>query len=990
MQAALFTAIVTSFVLDSMTELEEDTTTRILRILVARSNITTEDLQPSNPPSSIVYVNALWFLSITLSLGASTWAMLCKEWCGFHLQGRQPKDYTEMATKRQRSLQAIEKWKMELLVMSIPFALHLALFLFFVGLWLRLTDKDPVLGFVVGIPALLIAATYVISTLLPVFTDAPFHTSASGLIKYVLKRPRRPRFPRILLPPVLSFISVFSRGQPSQNLDAPPSGSSLSGKYRNVKRISRHLTFLTISALKRVYKRSAPLILPIWRGILTFLPQFKFEEDGPLEELNWLTIVHPEQSLEWRAKALFWLLRMPLEPQDVRDLLQELNKIISDNGYAPDPQSVESLVLCLSSVLSDGHISLDERPVTMHCLRVLAKALDRAFFVSKRREFIILKNDTVAGLLGELFFDEAPSLLGDRRGWEDMIVSLWFCPTPGRIRMVVEALDSGADGIGEDLLMQAVHGLHAAMLNWLKSGSSITELPIPDFSRWLDRKAQRNSLDDEILAYLHDLFGALCQPSGPSKTTAPLPNLMIESLRLLDGSKNTSSTLLNALCTFIIVGWKVSPGSLDTSPSVADAILASIEAELPPTPIIEGTPEQPTPITEDTLVRLVIKLDAIAYGPALTIRKDRLPLTALGAVFDRVTSKCGGDAKGLTDFVRRFLDAHTSTMENTSPMFTPMIENMFSMYTHAWNVLRYWNKDVESSIKVLSDPNIFKVAQENPEYRLPFLYSLTIAFSYARGARPIVQTISRVGELFITTDGDDDHVDRAMDTNFFAAAVLRQVMGHRPLTDSEAEAVLSWLKRKLFVGASRNIRWKGIFLLAELANIVDNIQSKTTYVDIKQSMEQFITDRMTTGEPFADPDWGQRKRELGLCGLKQAMKSIPSSLLLDRGVYDWKDGIPLLSLYPHYSSLDPGDRALYKFLTNLQGFVSLYEVLPGFSLTTPYFAVLSRSLLTLSKYLLVLSRSLLLLSRSLLTRQMTKYLAPPVTCPSLPWKFEGF
>ena len=490
--------------------------------------------------------------------------------------------------------------------------------------------------------------------------------------------------------------------------------------------------------------------------------------------------------------------------------------------------------------------------------------------------------------------------------------------------MVVEALDSGADGIGEDLLMQAVHGLHAAMLNWLKSGSSITELPIPDISRWLDRKAQRNSLDDEILAYLHDLFGALCQPSGPSKTTAPLPNLMIESLRLLDGNKNTSSTLLNALCAFIIVGWKVSPGSLDTSPSVADAILASIEAELPPTPIIEGTPEQPTPITEDTLVRLTTKLDAIAYGPALTISKEHLPLTALGVVFDRVTSEWGEDTEGSTDFVRRFLDAYTSTMENTSPMFTPMIENMFSMYTHAWNVVRYWNKDAGSSMKVLSDPNIFKVAQDNPEYRLPFLYSLTIAFYHTRETPPLAQTLPRVGELFITTDGDDNHVRRAMDTNFFAAAVLGKVTDHQRLDDLEVEAVLSWLERNLSVPGTNRIRWKGIYLLAELANIVEGIQSIPVCDTIKQFMERFITDRKTAGEPFADPDWGQKKRGLRLCGLKQAMKSIPSSLLLDRGVYDWKDGIPLLSLYPHYSSLDPGDRALYKFLTNLQGFVSLY------------------------------------------------------------------
>ena len=811
-----------------------------------------------------------------------------------------------MATKRQRSLQAIEKWRMELLVMSIPFALHLALFLFLAGLWLRLAEKDRVLGFVVGVPALFIATTYVISTLLPVFTDAPFQTSASGLIKYLLKHSRRPRFPRILWPPVLSlFDPVFKDWFKTCVL-------SFSRWYRKMKQDFRHLTFLINSALKHVYKRSAPLILSIWWGISMFLPRFEFEEDGPLEELNWLSI-HPEQNLEWRAKALFWLLRMPLDQQGVMDLLQELDEIIRDDGYTPDHQFAKSLVLCLSSILSDGYISPNEKHVTMVCLRVLAKALDRAFFVSERREFIILRNDTVAKMLGKLFSNEAPSLVGNRRGWEDMIVSLWFCPTPERIGMVVKALDGEVGGIGEDLLIRAVHGLHAAMLNWLKSESPITELPIPDISRWLDRKAQRNSLDDEMLAYLHDLFGALCQPSGPSKTTAPLPNLMIESLRLLDRNEEPSLTLLNALCAFIIVGWKVSPGSLDTSPSVADAIMASIEAEI-----------QPTPITEDTLVRLVTKLDAIAYGPALTIRKDRLPLTALGAVFDRVTSGWGGDAEGLTDFVRRFLDAYTSTMENTSPMFTPTVENMFSMYTHAWNVPRYWNKDVESSIKVLSDPNIFKVAQDNPEYRLPFLYSLTIAFSFARGARPIVQTISKVGELFITKDGDDNHVDRAMDTNFFAAAVLGQATDHQRLSDSKVDAVLSWLERNLAMPGINQIRWKGIYLLAELANIVEGIQSKPACDTIKQSMERFITDRKTAGEPFADPDWGQRKHGLRLCGLQQAMKSIPSSLLRDRGVYDWKDGIPMLSLYPHYSSLDPGYRALYKLLTHFQGFASLY------------------------------------------------------------------
>lgn len=39
---------------------------------------------PDLPPSS-VYVNALWFLSITPSLGASTWTTFCQERCMLRL-----------------------------------------------------------------------------------------------------------------------------------------------------------------------------------------------------------------------------------------------------------------------------------------------------------------------------------------------------------------------------------------------------------------------------------------------------------------------------------------------------------------------------------------------------------------------------------------------------------------------------------------------------------------------------------------------------------------------------------------------------------------------------------------------------------------------------------------------------------------------------------------------------------------------------------------
>jgi len=211
-----------------------------------------------------------------------------------------------------------------------------------------------------------------------------------------------------------------------------------------VKWTFRRLTFLTILALKSIYKSSAPSVLPLWWGFLVFLPRFKFEEDGPLEELNWLNIDHPEQHLEWHVRALFWLLQMPLNQREVREVVQELDKVThGSDSYILDPQFVKLLVLCLSSVLSDSYISPDERLVTTHCMRVLARALDDVFFVSESRELIILKNNTVSAALDPFFTNQAPSSVEDKLEWEDMVTLLWFCPTQARIEIVVGRLDRG-------------------------------------------------------------------------------------------------------------------------------------------------------------------------------------------------------------------------------------------------------------------------------------------------------------------------------------------------------------------------------------------------------------------------------------------------------------------------------------------------------------------------------------------------------------------
>jgi len=143
--------------------------------------------------------------------------------------------------------------------------------------------------------------------------------------------------------------------------------------------------------------------------------------------------------------------------------------------------------------------------------------------------------------------------------------------------------------------------------------------------------------------------------------------------------------LAPSVCSFIIVGWRVAPGSLDTDPLVADALLESVEMQ-----------SQSVPVTEDTLVQLVDKLDAIAYGPAVMVERDYLPLTKLESVFYHVTHQWDRDTEGLTMFVQWFLDAYTS-----------MMENMFSLDGYTRNVSWYSDTDVMSLMNVLLDPNIF-------------------------------------------------------------------------------------------------------------------------------------------------------------------------------------------------------------------------------------------------------------------------------------------
>ncbi|KAF8603247.1 hypothetical protein BDV93DRAFT_407854, partial [Ceratobasidium sp. AG-I] len=124
-------------------------------------------------------VNVLWFLSLILSVAVTLIAMLAKEWCHLFMSGRDGNVH-DQARKRQLRLEGLKRWKMEGIIPALPTLMHLALFLFAVGLCIYLWNIHA--G--VAIPVILISVAagvlYLSAIVLPFIHDyCPYETSLS-------------------------------------------------------------------------------------------------------------------------------------------------------------------------------------------------------------------------------------------------------------------------------------------------------------------------------------------------------------------------------------------------------------------------------------------------------------------------------------------------------------------------------------------------------------------------------------------------------------------------------------------------------------------------------------------------------------------------------------------------------------------------------------------------------------------------------------------
>ncbi|KAG8704433.1 hypothetical protein FRC09_003536 [Ceratobasidium sp. 395] len=212
-QAALFSAISTAFVGMSAQNLQRDPSDTsaqallvISRTLLAMSgggatNTSLSGLEQVTtgfrPSPTAVAVNALWFLSLSLSVAVSLIAMLAKEWCYSFMSGRSGETY-ERARLRQKRWNEIERLRMIDVLTLLPLLMHLALHwptnspvltvLFAVGLCIYLWD----LNIAVAIPVVAITSISMViyaSTIIHSLTaeHCPYTTASSKLAKAYIK-----------------------------------------------------------------------------------------------------------------------------------------------------------------------------------------------------------------------------------------------------------------------------------------------------------------------------------------------------------------------------------------------------------------------------------------------------------------------------------------------------------------------------------------------------------------------------------------------------------------------------------------------------------------------------------------------------------------------------------------------------------------------------------------------------------------------------------
>ncbi|KIM23320.1 hypothetical protein M408DRAFT_77782, partial [Serendipita vermifera MAFF 305830] len=164
-QAAIFAAVLTALIVESMRLLREDpqdvTNALLLQISNQLSNRTIPAYHQTafEPPAFAVIVNALLFASICCSLIAALAAVLALQWVNEYDARIDTVDAKKRALIRHFRFLGVQTWKMGEIIAMLPLLLHASVFLFFAGIVVWMNNLHPLMYYIC-IGGAAIAATF--------------------------------------------------------------------------------------------------------------------------------------------------------------------------------------------------------------------------------------------------------------------------------------------------------------------------------------------------------------------------------------------------------------------------------------------------------------------------------------------------------------------------------------------------------------------------------------------------------------------------------------------------------------------------------------------------------------------------------------------------------------------------------------------------------------------------------------------------------------
>ncbi|KAG6847841.1 hypothetical protein H0H93_005574 [Arthromyces matolae] len=200
--ASLFSAVVTTFVAQTSQVLQPDNaqiTVAILaetnQLLRAAGNSTKIDsvspssLGPNSPThtSTDLWINGLFFTSLTLSVATALLSVLAKQWIQAYIQ-IVPGTAKTQTMIRQFRFDGLHRWKLGPIIEGLPLILHTSVAIFLVGLSLYISQLSrPVCVILSSITALTFVF-YLVTSMIPAFSiDCPFRLSSIFLVARFLR-----------------------------------------------------------------------------------------------------------------------------------------------------------------------------------------------------------------------------------------------------------------------------------------------------------------------------------------------------------------------------------------------------------------------------------------------------------------------------------------------------------------------------------------------------------------------------------------------------------------------------------------------------------------------------------------------------------------------------------------------------------------------------------------------------------------------------------